>query len=96
MENFDWNVAAIVYEIGNLEGFPITIERVAQDDGTSRWAVRHLGYVMTKKLEFIHEPRPSSRTKAFYKRARFLFKTEALEYFRAFEAKQERLRKKIK
>lgn len=48
-----------------------TIEVVLTNDREGHWAIRRLGACLNRKGEWEHEPQPSSRTKAFFKRCRF-------------------------
>lgn len=50
---------------------PIKIETAKQMDGSTKYAVRHMGCCLTKTGEWEYEPIPSSRDESFLERCRF-------------------------
>lgn len=58
---------------------------------TDWWAVRYMGRCLTSKGEWVFEPQPSSRTRAFLNRTRF-DRDRALELARARVARGDLLR----
>lgn len=49
----------------------VRLEEAPQRDGSSLWAVRHLGNCMNTSGEFEYEPMPSSRDDEFIARNRW-------------------------
>jgi hypothetical protein len=50
---------------------PIRIETTTQMDGSTKYAVRHIGSCLTTEGEWEYEPIPSSRDDEFLRRCRF-------------------------
>ena len=51
----------------------VTLQRMEQEDGSVLWAILRWGDAWTKTRRWEHQSQPSSRTKAFVKRARWAF-----------------------
>ena len=64
----------------------IYVEEMEQRDGSFLFAVRKMGYVLTREGEWEWEPQPSSRTDDYLARARFTTMDEALAAYRAERA----------
>lgn len=66
-----------------LNGQPVTLERAWQRDGACLWAVREVGYCLTRDGRWEHEPIPSERGNDFLGRCRFGTPEEALQVWAA-------------
>ena len=51
----------------------VHLERREQEDGSTLWAILSSGNAWTRRRQWEYEPMPSSRTKAYLKRARWTF-----------------------
>lgn len=92
MSLFDWDAAATEYVIDDTDQFnSITIRRQKQRDASIKWAVCDGGLVLTKDLEWIWQPRPSSRDEAFLEKARFSSREEALKAYTFWKRTSETL-----
>lgn len=68
------------YELVNDHwGIGVTLDRCGQIEGPDLWAIRRPGACLNRKGEWEIEPKPSSRTKAFFKRCRFASPEAALD-----------------
>ena len=67
------NTAAVFHPepLTILNPMPVRVERIAQHDGSTLWAVRRGGNVLGRDGEWEYEPLPSSRDDDFFARFRF-------------------------
>lgn len=65
----EWTQASCLAAFNGTD--PIIRRHVSPFYAGERFAVHRLGDVLNKRGQWEHEPLPSSRTQAFYKRCRF-------------------------
>jgi len=91
LNDFDWEVAAIKFLVGNsivhqtnIGGRRIYIETREGWEGI-KWVVLMDGWTLGKDGEYHYEPRPSNRTDEYIEITRFDDKEEALEALQLYE-----------